>query len=176
VQITVAVGVKRRGKFYEATGVLRDMVPNHVFTLLSMVTTEPPTGFNADAIRTKKVEVFAAMPAVKPAQTVRGQHGAGTALGERAKAYRQEPDVARDSTIETYVELQLEIDNWRWVGVPFHVRTGKYMSQRNTEIAIRFKRAPYAAFQATPVDTLSAVRLTGKLRIFADAAAAEAVT
>jgi glucose-6-phosphate 1-dehydrogenase len=156
VQITVAetVGVERRGKFYEATGALRDMVPNHVFTLLSMVAMEPPTGFNADAIRTKKVEVFAAMPAVKPAQAVRGQYGAGAVLGKPAKAYRQEPDVAPDSNIETYVALRLEIDNWRWAGVPFYIRTGKHMSQRNTEIAIRFKQAPYAAFQDTPVDTL----------------------
>jgi glucose-6-phosphate 1-dehydrogenase len=156
VQITVAetVGVERRGKFYEATGALRDMVPNHVFTLLSMVAMEPPTGFDADAIRTKKVEVFAAMPAVKPAQAVRGQYGAGMVLGKTAKAYRQEPDVAPDSNIETYVALQLEIDNWRWAGVPFYIRTGKHISQRNTEIAIRFKQAPYAAFQGTPVDTL----------------------
>ncbi len=156
VQITVAetVGVERRGKFYEVTGALRDMVPNHVFTLLSMVAMEAPTGFNADAIRTKKVEVFDAMPAVRPAQAARGQYSAGTVLGKPAKAYRQEPDVAPDSNTETYVALRLEINNWRWAGVPFYIRTGKHMSQRNTEIAIRFKQAPYAAFQGTPVDTL----------------------
>ena len=156
VQITVAetVGVERRGKFYEATGALRDMVPNHVFTLLSMVAMEPPAGFNAAAVRTKKAEVFAAMPAVKPARAVRGQYGAGTVLGKRVNAYRNEPNVAADSNIETYVAMQLEIDNWRWAGVPFYIRTGKHMSQRTTEIAIRFKQAPYAAFQDTPVDTL----------------------
>jgi glucose-6-phosphate 1-dehydrogenase len=156
VQITAAetVGVEERGSFYEATGALRDMVPNHLFTLLSMVAMEPPTGFDAAAIRSKKVEVLAAMPAVKPAAAVRGQYGAGTVLGKKAKAYRQEPNVAADSNIETYVAMQLEIDNWRWAGVPFYLRTGKYMSQRNTEIAIRFKQAPYAAFQDTPVDTL----------------------
>jgi len=156
VQITVAetVGVEQRGKFYEGTGALRDMVPNHVFTLLSMVAMEPPAGFDAASIRTKKAEVFAAMPAVKPAWAVRGQYGAGTELGKQVKAYRKEPDVAADSNIETYVAMQLEIDNWRWAGVPFYVRTGKHMSQRNTEIAIRFKQAPYAAFQDTPVDTL----------------------
>ena len=130
------------------------MVPNHLFTLLSMVAMEPPTGFDAAAIRSKKVEVFAAMPAVKPAAAVRGQYGAGTVLGEKTKAYRQEPNVAPDSNIETYVAMQLEIDNWRWAGVPFYLRTGKHMSQRNTEIAIRFKQAPYTAFQDTPVDTL----------------------
>jgi glucose-6-phosphate 1-dehydrogenase len=125
-----------------------------VFTLLSMVAMEPPTGFTADAIRTMKVEVFAAMPAVKPANAVRGQYGVGKVLGKKEKAYRQEPNVAPDSNIETYVALRLEIDNWRWAGVPFYIRTGKHMSQRNTEIAIRFKQAPYAAFQGTPVDTL----------------------
>jgi glucose-6-phosphate 1-dehydrogenase len=83
-------------------------------------------------------------------RAVRGQYGAGTVLGKPVKAYRQEPDVAPDSNIETYVAMQFEIDNWRWAGVPFYVRTGKHMSQRNTEIAIRFKQAPYAAFQDTP--------------------------
>ncbi len=156
VQITAAetVGVERRGKFYEVTGALRDMVPNHVFSLLSLVAMEPPVGFDDAAIRTKKAEVFAAMPAIKPAQAVRGQYGSGTVLGKDVNAYRQEPDVAPDSNVETYVALQIEIDNWRWAGVPFYVRTGKHMSKRNTEIAIRFKQAPYAAFQDTPVDAL----------------------
>jgi glucose-6-phosphate 1-dehydrogenase len=156
VQITAAetVGVEARGKFYEATGALRDMVPNHMFTLLSMVAVEPPTGFDATAIRSKKVELLAAMAAVKPAAAVRGQYGAGTVLGKKVKAYRQEPNVAPDSNVETYVAMQIEIDNWRWAGVPFYLRTGKHLSQRNTEIAIRFKQAPYAAFQDTPVDTL----------------------
>ena len=156
VQITAAetVGVEQRGNFYEGTGALRDMVPNHLFTLLSMVAMEPPTGFDAAAIRSKKVEVFAAMPAVKPAAAVRGQYGAGAVLGENTKAYRQEPNVAPDSNTETYVAMQLEIDNWRWAGVPFYLRTGKHLSQRNTEIAIRFKQAPYTAFQDTPIDTL----------------------
>jgi len=156
VQITVAetVGVEQRGKFYEATGALRDMVPNHVFTLLSMVAMEPPTGFDAASIRTKKAEVFAAMPAVEPARAVRGQYGAGTVLGKRVNAYRSEPNVAADSNTETYAALQLEIDNWRWAGVPFYIRTGKHMSRRTTEIAIRFKQAPYAAFQDTPVEAL----------------------
>ena len=156
VQITAAetVGVEQRGKFYEATGALRDMVPNHVLSLLSMVAMEPPTGFENPSVRTKKADVFAAMPAVKPARAVRGQYGAGSVLGKQVKAYRQEPDVAPDSNTETYVAMQLEIDNWRWAGVPFYVRTGKHMSRRSTEIAIRFKQAPYAAFQDTPVDAL----------------------
>jgi glucose-6-phosphate 1-dehydrogenase len=156
VQITAAetVGVEERGNFYEATGALRDMVPNHLFTLLSMVAMEPPAGFDAAAIRSKKADVLAAIPAVKPAAAVRGQYGAGEVLGKKAKAYRQEPHVASDSNVETYVAMRIEIDNWRWAGVPFYLRTGKYMSQRDTEIAIRFKQAPYAAFQDTPVDNL----------------------
>jgi glucose-6-phosphate 1-dehydrogenase len=156
VQITAAetVGVEQRGEFYEATGALRDMVPNHMLTLLSMVAMEPPTGFDAAAIRSKKADVLAAIPAMKPERVVRGQYGAGTVLGKPVKAYRQEPHVAPDSNVETYVAMQLEIDNWRWAGVPFYIRTGKHMSRRNTEIAIRFKQAPSAVFQDTPVDTL----------------------
>ncbi len=156
VQITVAetVGVERRGKFYEVTGALRDMVPNHVLSLLAMVAMEPPTGFDAASIRAKKAEVYAAMPAVQPAQAVRGQYAAGTVLGKPVNAYRQEPDVAADSNTETYVAMRLEIDNWRWAGTPFYIRTGKHLSHRLTEIAIRFKQAPSAAFQATPVEAL----------------------
>jgi glucose-6-phosphate 1-dehydrogenase len=156
VQITVAetLGVEQRGKFYEATGALRDMVPNHVLTLLSMVAMEPPTGFDAASILSKKAELFAAMPAVQPARAVRGQYGAGTVLGKKVKAYRKEPDVAADSDVETYVAMQLEINNWRWAGVPFFFRTGKHLAARNTEIAICFKQAPYAVFQDTPVDAL----------------------
>jgi glucose-6-phosphate 1-dehydrogenase len=156
VQITVAetVGVERRGRFYEKTGALRDMVPNHVFQLLAMVAMEPPVGFHSDAIRNKKAEVFAAMEPLRLSDAVRGQYGAGTVLGRPVHAYRDEPDVARDSPIETYVAMRLEIDNWRWAGVPFYLRTGKHMSHRTTEIAIRFKQAPAAAFEATPVADL----------------------
>jgi len=156
VQITAAetVGVERRGKFYEVTGALRDMVPNHMFSLLSLMAMEAPVGFDDASIRNKKSDVFAAMPAVIPAQAVRGQYGAGMVLGKTVKAYRQEPDVSPSSNIETYVALRLEIDNWRWAGVPFYVRTGKHLKQRNTEIAIRFKQAPYTAFQDTPVSAL----------------------
>jgi glucose-6-phosphate 1-dehydrogenase len=156
VQITAAetAGVEQRGKFYEATGALRDMVPNHVFSLLSLVAMEPPVGFDDASIRTKKSDVFAAMPPVKSAQAVRGQYGAGTVLGKAVKAYRHEPDVSPSSNIETYVAMRIEIDNWRWAGVPFYVRTGKHLRQRSTEIAICFKQAPYAAFRGTPVASL----------------------
>ncbi len=157
VQITAAetVGVEQRGKFYESTGALRDMVPNHVFSLLSLVAMEPPLGFDATSIRDKKAEVMAAMPAARPKWAVRGQYGAGTVLGRPANAYRQEPNVAADSNVETYVAMRLEIDNWRWAGVPFYLRTGKHMSRRMTEIAISFKQAPYAPFRETLVECLS---------------------
>jgi glucose-6-phosphate 1-dehydrogenase len=156
VQITAAetVGAEQRGKFYEATGALRDMVPNHMFSLLSLVAMEPPTGFDAPAIRSRKADLLAAIPAVTPAQVVRGQYGAGTVLRKEVKPYRQEPEVAPDSDVETYVGMQIEIDNWRWAGVPFYIRTGKHLSQRNTEIAICFRQAPFTAFQDTPVEAL----------------------
>jgi glucose-6-phosphate 1-dehydrogenase len=121
VQITVAetLGVEQRGEFYEAAGALRDMVPNHLFTLLSLVAMEPPVGFDAASIRSKKVDVFAAMPAAEPDRAVRGQYAAGTVLGKKVKAYRREHKVAANSNTETYVAMQLAIDNWRWAGVPF---------------------------------------------------------
>jgi glucose-6-phosphate 1-dehydrogenase len=156
VQITAAetVGVEARGKFYEATGALRDMVPNHMLSLLSMVAMEPPAAFDAASIRSRKADVFAAMPAADPARAARGQYGAGTVLGKAARAYRDEPDVAKRTKVETYAALRLEIDNWRWAGVPFYVRTGKHLARRVTEIAIRFKPAPYQAFEGTPIDGL----------------------
>ncbi len=156
VQITASetLGVEKRGEFYEATGALRDMAPNHLLSLVSMVAMEPPVGFDAAEIRSKKAEVFAAMPAAEPGNAVRGQYGPGDVLGKRVQAYRNEPDVAKDSQVETYVAMKLEIDNWRWAGVPFYIRTGKHLSRRVTEIAIRFKQAPYAAFKDTPIDAL----------------------
>ena len=157
VQITMAetVGVEKRGAFYESTGALRDMTPNHALTLVSMVAMEPPVRFDAAGIRAKKYEVFAAMPPVKPSQAVRGQYAAGEVLGNPVVSYREEPDVAAASNVETYVAIRFEIDNWRWAGVPFYVRTGKHLSKRSTEIAIQFKQAPYTAFQDTPVECLN---------------------
>jgi glucose-6-phosphate 1-dehydrogenase len=156
VQITVAetVGVEKRADFYEATGALRDMVPNHVFALLSMIAMEPPTGFDAASIRTKKAEVFAAMPPIPPHSVVRGQYGPGSVLDKPALAYREEQNVAQGSNTETFVAMRINIDNWRWAGVPFYIRTGKHMSRRKTEIAIRFKQAPFTPFMNTPVDAL----------------------
>jgi glucose-6-phosphate 1-dehydrogenase len=161
VQITASetVGVERRGKFYEKTGALRDMVPNHLFQLLSMTAMEPPISFDADAVRGKKAEVIEAIQPLTPERAlqdaVRGQYGAGTVLGKPVRAYRQEPDVAADSVTETYIACKLMIDNWRWAGVPFYLRTGKYMTGRSTEIAIRFHQAPYSLFRGTDVERLN---------------------
>jgi glucose-6-phosphate 1-dehydrogenase len=152
VQITVAetVGVEHRAKFYEVTGALRDMVPNHVFQLLAMVAMEPPAGFDAESVRNRKADVFSALRTVDEDNAVRGQYGPG----DNQPGYRQEPGVAPGSNIDTYVALRLSIDNWRWAGVPFYLRTGKRMSRRYTEIAIRFKHAPFAPFADTHVDEL----------------------
>jgi glucose-6-phosphate 1-dehydrogenase len=161
VQITMAetVGVETRGEFYEATGALRDMVPNHALSLLSLVAMEPPVGFDPASVRARKSDVFAAMPAADPARAVRGQYGPGAGPWAGTMGYRHEADVAPQSNVETYAALQLEIDNWRWAGVPFFIRTGKHMSERRTEIAICFKQAPSAAFTATPVEPEEGISL-----------------
>jgi glucose-6-phosphate 1-dehydrogenase len=158
VQITVAesIGIEKRGSFYEATGALRDMVPNHLFQLLAMTAMEPPTSFEADAVRAKKAEVFQAVHPLSPDEAVRGQYGAGETGGAPVRAYRDEPGVGPNSNVETFVAMRLLIDNWRWAGVPFYLRTGKRMTRRSTEIAIHFKHAPLALFRDTPVDALGA--------------------
>ncbi|MBO0737303.1 MAG: glucose-6-phosphate dehydrogenase [Alphaproteobacteria bacterium] len=161
VQITVAetVGVERRAKFYEATGALRDMVPNHVFQLFSLIAMGVPNSFAADAVRAEKSKVLAAVHPLGDAEVrrsvVRGQYAAGEIRGERVNGYREEPGVAPASVTETYVAMQLAVDNWRWAGVPFYLRTGKRLSRRTTEIAIHFKQAPFALFRETPVDILT---------------------
>ena len=156
VQITVAetVGVEHRGRFYEVTGAMRDMVPNHVFQLLAMVAMEPPVGFDARSVRDRKADVIAAMGTLKQEDAVRGQYGPGTELQTAVPGYRAEPNVAANSHTETFVAMRLSIDNWRWAGVPFYLRTGKRMSRRYSEIAIRFKHAPYAPFEDTHVEEL----------------------
>jgi glucose-6-phosphate 1-dehydrogenase len=161
VQITVAetVGVELRARFYEATGALRDMVPNHVFQLLSLTAMEPPNSFEADAVRTEKYKVLEALHPLDEADlrrnAVRGRYGSGEIEGKPVGAYREEPGVARDSRTETYVAMRLGIDNWRWAGVPFYLRTGKRLARRTTEIAIQFKQAPFALFRDTPIDILT---------------------
>jgi glucose-6-phosphate 1-dehydrogenase len=158
VQVTVAesIGIERRGSFYEATGALRDMVPNHLFQLVAMTAMEPPVSFDAEAVRTKKADVFRAVHPLAPDDVVRGQYGPGEIDGAALAGYRQEANVDPNSSVETFVALRLRIDNWRWAGVPFYLRTGKRMPKRSTEIAIRFKEAPYALFRDTPVDEFGA--------------------
>ena len=158
VQITVAetVGVESRGGFYEQTGALRDMIPNHIFQLLSFVGMEAPTSFAADALRSEKVKVLDSIRPLDAASVltdaVRGQYGAGVLNEKPVWAYRAEPKIAPDSMTETYAALKLNIDNWRWAGVPFYLRTGKRLPRRMSEIAIQFKRAPIAVFRDTPVE------------------------
>jgi len=158
IQITVAesLGVEGRGNFYEKTGALRDMVPNHLFQLVAMTAMEPPVSFDAEDIRAKKAEMFKAVHPLTMGDVVRGQYDSGVIAGERVAAYRTEPNVASDSNVETFVAMRLLIDNWRWAGVPFYLRTGKRLDTRSSEIAIRFKRAPYALFRETPVEELDA--------------------
>jgi glucose-6-phosphate 1-dehydrogenase len=161
VQITASetVGVEQRGRFYEQTGALRDMVPNHLFQLLAMTAMEPPISFDADAVRSKKAEVIQAIHPMTTDEalknSVRGQYAAGTVLGKPVRAYRDEPNVAADSLTETYVACKLSIENWRWAGVPFYLRTGKYLKRRWTEIAIRFHQAPYSLFRGTQVERMN---------------------
>jgi glucose-6-phosphate 1-dehydrogenase len=158
VQITVAetVGVERRGRFYETAGALRDMVPNHVFQLVAMTAMEAPNSFHADAVRSEKAKVFGAARVCSQIEAactaVRGQYDRGAIDGKPVQAYREEPDVSPDSPVETYVAMKLLIENWRWYGVPFYIRTGKRLANRKTEIAIKFKETPGALFRDTPVE------------------------
>jgi len=171
VQITAAetVGVETRGRFYEQTGALRDMVPNHLFQLLAMIGMEPPISFDAKAVRAKKAELLQAIHPILPSNAVRGQYGEGSVLGQKVRDYRHEPAVSPNSGTETYAALKLGIDNWRWAGVPFYLRTGKCLSARTTEIAVQFRQAPYALFRNTPVERLPANILT--LRVQPDESA-----
>ena len=154
VQITVAesIGVEGRGNYYETTGALRDMIPNHLLAVLSVVAMEPSNSFDADAIRDEQVKVLRAIQPLSHDEvltaTVRGQYGAGTlAGGERVQGYREEPRVAGDSTTETYAAMRLMIDSWRWAGVPFYLRTGKCLPGRFTEVVIQYRHAPSVMFR-----------------------------
>src|SRR6266702_3232782 len=165
VQITAAetVGVEQRGGYYETSGALRDMVPNHLFQLLSLTAMEPPISFDADAVRDKQAEILHAVQVPKPedvmSMAVRGQYGQGMAGAEPLPAYRTEPMVSAASNTETYAALRLEIDNWRWAGVPFYLRTGKRLPLRMTEIAIQFRRSPFVLFRNTKISDLQTNRL-----------------
>jgi glucose-6-phosphate 1-dehydrogenase len=161
IQITVdeKLGVGHRGSFYDSTGALRDMVPNHLFQLLSLVAMEPPARFDAHAVRSEKGEVLSSIQTQTEEEalknSVRGQYRAGKVGDAEIEDYRKTEDVKAGSTTETYAALKLTIDNWRWAGVPFYLRTGKALGIKRTEIAIKFKQAPFAMFRDTPVDRLS---------------------
>jgi len=164
VQITAAetVGVEHRGGYYETSGALRDMVPNHLFQLMSLVAMEPPISFEADAVRDKQAEVLRSIQPPAPedvlTKMVRGQYGP-SAHGPAMLGYREEPDVAPDSNVETFVALKFMVDNWRWADVPFYLRTGKRLPERVTEIAIHFRRTPFVLFRNTAVKDLQANKL-----------------
>src|SRR6202142_2640740 len=157
VQITNAetVGVALRGGYFDTAGTLRDMVPNHIMQLLSLTAMEPPVSFQADAVRNEQAKILRAVQPLDSEDvlysSVRGQYGEGIIGGERVAAYRSEPGVAPESRTETFLALKLNIDNWRWAGVPIYIRTGKRLAQRHTEITIQFKPTPFEIFRNSPV-------------------------
>jgi glucose-6-phosphate 1-dehydrogenase len=152
VQITVAeeIGVEGRGDYYDKSGALRDMVQNHILQLLCLVALESPNSMDADAIRTEKLKVLSALRRIDAkdvgAKTVRGQYKAGLVDGKKALGYAEE--IGRSSKTETFVAIKAEVDNWRWAGVPFYLRTGKRMSTRRSEIVVQFKDTPVQMFGA----------------------------
>jgi len=166
VQITASetVGVEGRGDFYENSGALRDMVQNHILQLLCMVAMEAPVSFDADEIRNKKVDVLHAIRKISKDEVhkfaVRGQYSGGWMKGKQVIGYREEKNVAADSTVETFAAVKFYIDNWRWQDVPFYVRTGKRMAEKETIITVQFKAAPNYAFPPESAETWRANRLT----------------
>jgi glucose-6-phosphate 1-dehydrogenase len=158
VQITVAesIGVENRGAFYEETGASRDVLQNHLMQLLTLVAMEPPATFEADALRDEKVKVLRAVAPLTPDEVrvdvVRGQYGPGWVAAQPVPGYRKEPEVDSESETETFVAARFEIDDWRWAGVPFYVRTGKRLPKRSSEIAIQFRPVPHRLFKDSSVD------------------------
>jgi glucose-6-phosphate 1-dehydrogenase len=165
VQITAAetVGVEQRGGYYDTSGALRDMVPNHLFQLVTLTAMEPPISFDANAVRDEQAKVLHAIQPFTPedvlSKSVRGQYGTGTMDGKAVPEYRAEPSVRPDSATETFAAMRLAIDNWRWADVPFYLRTGKHLARKVTEISIQFRRAPLHLFRNTPVGALRTNRL-----------------
>lgn len=166
VQITAAetVGVEDRGGYYEQAGALRDMVQNHILQLLCMVAMEAPISFDANEVRNKKVDVLNAIRKITPEDVhrnaVRGQYSPGWIKGQQVKGYREEKDVQPESEVETFAAVKFFIDNWRWQGVPFYVRTGKYMYEKSTLITVQFKEAPKYSFPDEAAITWRANKLT----------------
>jgi glucose-6-phosphate 1-dehydrogenase len=172
IQITVAesVGVEGRAAYFDAAGVSRDMFQNHLMQLLTLTAMEPPSRFEADAVRDEKVKVLRAIRPLTPedvdARTVRGQYAAGAVGATAVPGYREEPGVSPASETETYLAAKLEVDNWRWAGVPFFLRSGKRLPKRATEIAIVFRQPPYALFRSAGCSAIEANVL--RLRIQPD--------
>jgi glucose-6-phosphate 1-dehydrogenase len=166
VQITAAetVGVEDRGGYYEQAGALRDMVQNHVLQLLCMIAMEPPTSFDSNEIRNKKVDVLTAIRKINTDEVhdnaVRGQYSEGWLKGEQVPGYQQEKNVAVTSPVETFVAAKFYVDNWRWKNVPFYIRTGKRMHEKTTSITIQFKEAPHYSFPPEAADTWRPNKLT----------------
>jgi glucose-6-phosphate 1-dehydrogenase len=166
IQVTAAetVGVEDRGSYYEQAGALRDMVQNHMMQLLCMIAMEPPTSFEANEIRNKKVDVLNAIRKINaedvPANAVRGQYSAGWIKAKEVRAYRQEKNVNPQSPVETFVAAKFFVDNWRWRNVPFYVRTGKYLAEKTTFISIHFKKAPGYSFPKEAAETWRSNLLT----------------
>jgi glucose-6-phosphate 1-dehydrogenase len=154
VEITAAesIGIEGRGPFYEKAGTLRDVVQNHVMELLSFVAMEPPVSFEAESVRGEKVKVWRAIKAIPIEDTVRGQYGPGKVGDDQVKGYREEDRVNPESVTETFAAIRLEIENWRWAGVPFYVRAGKRMAKRTTDITVVFKQPPTRLFNQSPND------------------------
>ena len=165
VQITVAetLGVEQRGGYYDSAGALRDMIPNHLFQLTTLTAMEPPVSFEAHAVRDEQAKILHAIQQFTDEdvlrRAVRGQYDAGTIDNKAVPAYRDEPNVSPSSNTETFAALKLSIDNWRWAGVPFYLRTGKRMKARHSSIVIQFKAAPFVLFRDTPVEKLTTNRL-----------------
>jgi glucose-6-phosphate 1-dehydrogenase len=165
VQITVAetLGVEARGGYYDTAGALRDMIPNHIFQLITLTAMEPPVSFEADAVRDEQAKILQAIQPFSPEDVlhnaVRGQYGAGESDGKNAASYRSELNVAPESNTETFAALKLSIDNWRWADVPFYVRTGKRLPIKRTDITIQFKKAPFVLFRNTSVERLTTNRI-----------------
>ncbi|MGA8014608.1 MAG: glucose-6-phosphate dehydrogenase [Candidatus Dormiibacterota bacterium] len=166
VEITVAesIGVGTRGRFYEETGAIRDIVQNHMFQLLAVTAMEPPNSFEPEAIRNEKVKVLDALHPVDPADVVRGQYTAGKIDGKPARGYREEEGVNPASEVETFAALRMHIDSWRWAGVPFMLRTGKGMAVRDTRVVLTFRDAPLHLFRGVGVRSIDSNRLVVRVQ------------
>ncbi|HXZ99624.1 MAG TPA: glucose-6-phosphate dehydrogenase [Candidatus Binatia bacterium] len=166
VEITVAesLGVEHRGRFYEETGAIRDIVQNHMFQLLAVTAMEPPISFEPEALRNEKVKVLEALHPLDPGDVVRGQYAAGTVDGEKVPGYREEEGVGRASQVETFVALRAQIDSWRWAGVPFLLRTGKRLAARETRVDLTFREAPLHLFRGVGLHSIDSNRMVIRIQ------------